>query len=180
MNSILGKIELFQKNFFNFIMEPNFTGAFLIIKIIFTVLSSLMVVAIIFLFFESRWFKFFFVEDFVETFTKRPYRAKEALKRWLKIEKRLASDKEGEHKLALIEADALLGEVLNAMGNKGENVGEQLKTVDTETLPSLEQVKDAHNLRNDIVYDPDFRLSPDTAKRALDIYEKALRELEVF
>jgi len=180
MNNIFGKIDLFQKNFFNFIVEPNFTGTFLVIKIIFTVISFLMIVAIIFLFFASRWFRLFFVEDFVETFTKRPYRAKEALKRWLKIEKRLATDKESEHKLALIEADAFLSEVLNAIGNKGENVSEQLKTVDTEILPSLEQVKDAHNLRNDIVYDPDFRLSPDTAKRALGIYEKALRELEVF
>jgi hypothetical protein len=55
-----------------------------------------------------------------------------------------------------------------------------LQKVTAGTLPNVEEVWEAHKIRNNIVHDPDYRLSLDEAKRALEIYEKALTDLQAF
>lgn len=165
---------------FSFILHPQFTGIFLFVKIIFIIISLALIFATVLLLVRSSWAKRYFVEDFVETFAARPYGAKKAFKQWLGIQKRLEGDKEEEYKLALIEADTLLDDILKMMGYTGETLGEKLKQITSTILPNIDQVSQAHEIRNNIVHDPDYRVSLDLTKRALAIYEKAFQDLEVF
>jgi len=183
LKNMLDKIINFQNQFIDFIFNPRFGGIFLLVlllKIIFLVVSMAMVGFIIFSFFKSNWWKHFFWADFMETFTKRPYGSKADYRKWTIIQKRIITDREEELKLAIIEADALLDDALKRMGYKGENMTEKLKQLDSGILPNIEEVQETHQLRNDVVYDPDYHLSLETAKRAMDTYEKSLRGLEVF
>lgn len=177
---MLDEINSFQNNIVSFILEPHFKGIFLSIRIIFIIISIVMAGGIVVLLLSSSWLKRFILEDLVETFEKRPYGAKKIFKEWLKIQQRLESDKIDEYKLALIEADGLLDDVLQKMGYKGETMGDRLKQLNATVLPNIEEVLEAHGVRNSVVHDPDYNLTPELAKRVAAVYEKALRSLEVF
>jgi len=154
------------------------------------ILLSLKILCIvIFLFFlliifhslrRSSWIKNRFLQDMVEFLTYQPYEVKKIAKIWSKIKKRLEAGSESEYKLAVIEADSMLSDILERMGFKGETLGNRLKQVTTAILPSIEETWEAHEIRNNIVHDPDYKLSLGQAQKALEIYEQALRDLQVF
>lgn len=180
IGSFQKNIISFQKNIVSFILEPEFKGAFLYLKTIFIIISILLVGGIILFLFINTWLKRFVLEDLIETFTTRPYGAKKAFKEWAKIQKKLESEKIDEYKLALIEADGLLDNVLEIMGYQGDTIGDRLKKIDLSILPNKDEVLEAHRVRNNVVHDPDYNLTLEVTKRALAIYEKALRDLEAF
>jgi len=45
-------------------------------------------------------------------------------------------------------------------------------------LPNLEEARAAHQTRNNIVHDPNYRLSLDEARKILAVYEKSLIDLQ--
>jgi len=118
--------------------------------------------------------------DIVEFFSFRPYGIRKVEKDWAKITARLETDLESEWKLAIIEADSILNDILMKMGFAGETLGERLDRLTVVTLPNLQQIREAHKIRNNIVHDPDYRVSLDEAKMAVGIYEQALRDLQAF
>ena len=164
----------------NFFLHPEFHGAFLFIKLFLILVSIIMIAAIMFLLLETTWLERFFTEDFVEAFAKRPFGAKKAFKVWTAISKRSETGKEEEYKLAIMEADNLLDEVLKTFGYKGETLSEKLGQIEPNALSNIDEVLQAHHARNNIVHNPDFKVTLDMAKIAMDIYEKAFRELGVF
>jgi hypothetical protein len=170
-----------QLNFIrDFILYPQFEGKLLFLKIAFIFISLIFALIIVILFLTTSWSRRFLFEDLTETFTARPYGAKKTFKEWLKIKNLLESQKESDYKLALIEADSLLDEILKKMGYKGENLGERLNQLDATVLSNLDQVLEAHQIRSNVLHNPDYKLTFDEAKTCLEIYEKSLRDLEAF
>ncbi len=162
------------------ILNPTFSGGLLILKILFIIAALILFGFIIFVLAKTLWLKRMLIWDLVEFFSFRPCGARKVVKNWAKITARLETGLESEHKLAVIEADSMLNDILKRMGFGGETLGERLEKLTAVTLPNLEQIWGAHKIRNNIVHDPDYRLTLDEAKRALDVYEQALRDLEVF
>lgn len=99
--------------------------------------------------------------------------------RWEEVLRHLSSFREGEWKFAIVEADKLVNDVLRDAGFKGETIGEKLKAITTEQLQSINALWDAHKLRNLVVHDSDFKIKHREVRRAIEQYEKALRELHV-
>ena len=85
---------------------------------------------------------------------------------------------ESEYKLAIIEADSILDEILKRMGYMGDSLGERLEKLTSASLPSLDEVKDAHKVRNNIVHDPDYKMTLDEARITIASFEKALVDLQ--
>jgi hypothetical protein len=52
-----------------------------------------------------------------------------------------------------------------------------LKNIKSEQLSNLDQVWQAHRLRNQIVHEPAFKIKRDLAEKALTIYEETLKNL---
>jgi len=127
---------------------------------------------------KTDWLRKIFLQDAIEFLIFRPYGIKKYFKVWLKILKRMEKNLEEEAKLAIIEADDLLNEVLEMMGYKGESLGERIKQVTEALLPNLDEISKVHQTRNNIVHDPTYRLNFDEAKRILKIYEQALQDLD--
>jgi len=155
-------------------------GILLFLKIILIVISLFFLVIIFHSLRKSSWLKNRFLQDMVEILTYRPYGVKKMAKIWSKIKGRLEAGSESEYKLAVIEADSMLNDVLERMGFKGEILGDRLKQVTTDILPNIEETREAHKVRNNIVYDPDYKLTLDQAQKVLKTYEQALRDLQVF
>lgn len=161
----------------SFLISPSFTGSLLILKIVFLFFIFLFLILIIFLLIKTSWLRVLFLQDLVEFFTYRPYGIKKAARKWKKILSYLERGLESEAKLALIEAEEILDETLKELGYPGETLGERLNKITPDTLPNLDQIWEIHKIRNNIVHDPTYKLSLDEAKKALSVYERALKDL---
>jgi hypothetical protein len=100
-------------------------------------------------------------------------------KEWESIIKRLATKDEANYKLAVIEADKLLDTVLKKLTIPGATMGERLKAISVSQLPSIDNVWQAHRLRNHLVHTTEFVLTETKAKQAIDMYRQAFDELKV-
>lgn len=98
-------------------------------------------------------------------------------KRWEQIEHTATQGVMGM-KLAIIEADKLLDQVLKSMAMPGQTLGERLKST-AYRYPSIRDVWTAHRLRNQLVHDPAFELHSGQARQALNDFKAALKVLNV-
>lgn len=173
-------IENFPENLMSFFVSPFPSEWLLITKIIFIVLFLLFIGLIIFFLLKSSWLKLRFLYDLIEFLTYQPFGVRKIERDWRRITTRLDIGLESEYKLAIIEADNMLNETLEMMGYKGESLGERLENLSAVTLSNIEEAKEAHQVRNNIIHDPNYKLSLDEARRILGIYEQALRDLQAF
>jgi len=159
--------------------NPHFTPAVEALKIFLIVFSAFMFGFIVWALHHTTWLKRFLLEDMAEITTYRPYGTQKSNKEWEKILARLDSEMESEYKLAIIEADGILDNVLKRMGYSGETLGDKLNSLSVATLPNLDQVLSGHKIRNNIVHDPDYRLSLDQTRQIISYYERAFRDLQI-
>ncbi len=100
-------------------------------------------------------------------------------KKWEKILAHLESDNLNDWKVAIIEADILLGETLDKVGYQGDSIGERLKRVERGDLMTLDQAWEAHKVRNEIAHQgAEFALNQREAKRIVAMYQAVLEEFE--
>lgn len=98
--------------------------------------------------------------------------------RWAEVLRHVASDRPNDWKLAIIEADIMLGEALKERGYAGASIGDALKGIAPVQLQSLQDAWDAHRIRNRIAHEgSDFVLTQGMAREATVKYERALKEL---
>ncbi|MCA9363996.1 hypothetical protein KC727_02145 [Candidatus Kaiserbacteria bacterium] len=83
-------------------------------------------------------------------------------------------------RLAVTEADALVDQVLKKAGFQGEHMADRLSKILSADVPSIELLWDAHRLRNRLVHTPGSSLSVREGEKALQSYEKFLKELGAF
>jgi len=81
--------------------------------------------------------------------------------------------------VAVIEADAVIDDLIRRMGYKGENMGERLAAINPGQIENIDELKEAHAVRNRIVHEENFRLVKDQAEEAMRCYENFLRYYEV-
>ena len=173
-------IENFPENLISFLISPPSNEWMIIIRIIFIIASLSLFGFIVFALLKTSWLKYIFLQDAAEILTYRPFGVRKIEKNWRKVAARLDTGSEPEYKLAVIESDNIMNEILKRMGYGGESLGERLEKLTAATLPNIEEIKDAHKVRNDIVHDPNYKLSLEQAKKTLGIFEKAFRDLEAF
>lgn len=161
-----------------YLSSPIFSAFLSVLKIIFLVLSFIFFGYIIFALIRTTWLKRLFIWDWQEFFTYKPYGVRRLVKQWQKVMARLDAGIESEYKLSVIEADSILDDILKRMGFGGETLGERLEKLTAATLPNLNDILEAHKTRNNIVHDPDYKLSLDEAKKTLAVYETALTDLQ--
>lgn len=99
--------------------------------------------------------------------------------KWEEIQIHLNSAKEAEWKFAVIEADSLVDGVLKASGYPGDTMGDRLKNIDKSQMVTLDGLWEAHKIRNHLAHDVNYFLRYGEAKRAVHLYEKTLKELNV-
>jgi hypothetical protein len=82
--------------------------------------------------------------------------------------------------LAIIEADIYLDKVLDQKSFYGDTLGDKLKQITPEKLPSVQIAWEAHKVRNRIAHDgADYVLTQPEARRTLSYFEITFRDLEV-
>lgn len=95
---------------------------------------------------------------------------------WENLLKYLESDNSSDWKLAILEADKLLDEMVEKMGYPGSNLGERLKVIEPSDFLTLQAAWDAHKVRNQIAHEPQYQLTQREARKTIDLFEKVFRE----
>lgn len=100
--------------------------------------------------------------------------------KWEKVIKYANSENESDWRLAIIEADVMLEELLHASGYVGESVGDILKSIDKSEFLTIEDAWNAHRVRNAIAHSGgDFKLSERETKRVVALFENVFREFRL-
>jgi len=97
--------------------------------------------------------------------------------RWHRIEQHVASDSQGDWRVAILEADIMLEEMLESMGYRGETIGERLKHIERSDFTTLDAAWEAHKVRNQIAHEgSDYQLSRREAERVVGLFREVFEE----
>jgi hypothetical protein len=97
--------------------------------------------------------------------------------KWQKIVAHANSENPAEWRVAIMEADIMLEELLRASGYIGEGVGELLKSVDPSDMLTLDAAWEAHKVRNRIAHSgTDFDLTDRETRRIISLFESVFKE----
>jgi hypothetical protein len=173
-------METISQQILFFLFNPSVNWWYGIIRMVFIGATLVLIAGIIFSLSKSHYLQWRFLEDASEFLTFRPSGVRKLAKAWNKIKARLDTGLESEYKLAVIEADGLMDDVLRRMSYKGENLEERLKNLTSATLSNIDNLKDAHRSRTNVLHNPDQQLSLSEAKKILAVYRRALEDIQAF
>lgn len=97
--------------------------------------------------------------------------------RWQTVEKYAASDNPGDWRLGIIEADLMLEELLEEQGFSGATLGDKLKNAERGDFVTYQNAWEAHKVRNNIAHlGSEFNLSSNDARRTVLLYKTVFEE----
>lgn len=107
------------------------------------------------------------------------YETKQKNGRWQDVLNHIDSDRMNDWKLAIIEADIMLEEVLDAAGFPGATVADKLKNASPNSFRTVDQAWRAHLVRNKIAHEgADFEISKHVAQETIAQYKMVFEELQ--
>jgi hypothetical protein len=100
--------------------------------------------------------------------------------RWAQVRQHIASENPNDWRLAIIEADIMLDELVARLPYVGTTLGERLKQANRSNFATLDDAWEAHKMRNRIAHDGSaFDLTHREAQKTIARYENVLREFHV-
>ena len=100
--------------------------------------------------------------------------------KWKLVMEHIDSEDANKWKLAVLEADIILSELLDSLHLSGESIGEKLKAVESSDFDHIEEAWEAHKIRNAIAHQgSDFLLTKREAQRVVGLYESVFKEFEI-
>lgn len=100
--------------------------------------------------------------------------------KWEKAMSHLNSTNASEWRLAIIEADIMLDDMLRAQGHHGDSIGEMLKGIEKSDMLTLDYAWEAHKIRNEVVHSGStYELNEREAKRVMSLFEAVFREFKM-
>jgi hypothetical protein len=100
--------------------------------------------------------------------------------KWERVIAHLNSPNASDWRLAIIEADIMLDEMLRAQGYHGDSIGDMLKGVEKSDMLTLDAAWEAHKVRNRIAHDGSaYDLNEREVKRIGALYESVFREFKI-
>lgn len=165
------------REFIYFISSPSIQEMLFPIKAVFILFAAVFLCAVIYFYLNSSYIRFQFLQDTVEFLSWQSYGLRDVNRRLRSMVKRIESGLENDFKLAIIELDDFLYQTLDERGYEGETFEELAQRAGRKMLPHPEDILTAHQVRNAIVYDPNYRLDAAVARKMISDYETAIRNV---
>jgi hypothetical protein len=97
--------------------------------------------------------------------------------RWHRIMEQIHSDNEQNWRLAILESDIMLNELLDVLGYRGETMGDKMRNVERADFNTIDMAWEAHRARNKVAHEgTSLLLNAREARRILGLYEQVFRE----
>ncbi len=99
--------------------------------------------------------------------------------RWARVLEHVNSPNASDWRLAILEADIMLGDMLDKLGYPGATIGDKLKSVEERDFASLNDAWEAHKVRNAIAHEgSDLVMNKPEAERVVRLFEKVFKEFK--
>jgi hypothetical protein len=96
---------------------------------------------------------------------------------WERVVALFHSEQSSDWRVAIIEADTMLEDLVTQLGYTGESLGEKMKGIDPGNFPYLRDAWDAHIVRNKIAHEGiNFMIDTFEKNRVFRLYEKVFSE----
>lgn len=100
--------------------------------------------------------------------------------RWRRVLDQMSSDDEHNWRMAILEADIMLNELLDLQGYRGETMSDKMKQVDRANFKSIDLAWEAHKVRNKVAHEgSEHALTQREARRVIDMYAQVFREFKI-
>ncbi len=100
--------------------------------------------------------------------------------KWQRILAHIDSQNEGDWRLAILEADIMLDDLLDKLELPGETMGDKLKAIEKSDFTTLDNAWEAHKIRNQIAHEGvDFMLNQREARRVIELYRTVFEEFQI-
>ncbi len=100
--------------------------------------------------------------------------------RWRYILGLVESESESDWRIAILEADSMMDELLQEKGYSGDTLGERLKNARSDAFLTIDNAWEAHEVRNKIAHSgSDFALSQLESRRTIRLFETVFEEFGV-
>jgi hypothetical protein len=146
-----------------------------VIQWVAVIFSGILIWLIIYLGVKSNWFVKR-VEDWIDKSGVGSVGKWRQLRAWKHIIMRVRTKDPTQLKLAIMEADLVMDEVLKESGYRQDTTDERYKELNTAVLSNADKIKEAHKVRNRCAQEPDFAISYDDALEVLKVYKVAFQE----
>ncbi len=106
-----------------------------------------------------------------------PEKPKAKNPKWEQVQQYIASDKESDWRLAVMEADTILDDLTQSLNLPGADLGERLKAASKDKFLTLDNAWEAHKVRNQIAHEgSNFQFNLRDARQTILLYESVFRE----
>ncbi|MBK5215257.1 MAG: hypothetical protein JJE53_00390 [Candidatus Pacebacteria bacterium] len=178
---VFSKIIEYTQSIVEFLSNPNTWN---IAGIISAILSIIIIAIIIFSIVRLIEIQIYDKEEIEHEIHKAHLREKERNRnsnpRWHYIQTLIESPNESDWRVAIIEADSLMEEILKENGLSGGTVSELLDGAKESGYRSIQDAWSAHLVRNQIAHTgSDFSLSQVEGRRVIKMYQNFFEELRV-
>lgn len=167
--------DLLATAFFNEIVNFYNSTAFSVIKFIIGIYVAVLIIDLILLLFQRGLGEDIRITRFGSEIPRELMPGKtKIINDWIQLKKDLESGNENKYKLAIIKADAIIEDILKRLNYKGENFSEKVANIPTGHVEHVEDIKQAHEVRNKIIQDENFKVDKKLAQETLALYENFL------
>ena len=174
--------ELWQeiKRILKYLVSPQLQESLFSLKITFIFISVIFFSITIYFLVKTDFIKWWFLKSLIDFLFPKPLRKKMISRKWKKTKKNLEkSQLESQWKVNLIESLNIFDEILKEMDYPGRNLGEKLESLTEEEITNPDELLRVYKTCQDVIRDPDYRLTKKEAQDIFDIFEKALKDLEL-
>lgn len=99
--------------------------------------------------------------------------------RWERIQGQASSDNDQGWRLAILEADILLNELLDTLGYKGETMADKMRAVERADFKTIDLAWEAHRARNRVAHEGSAHLLNEREVRhIIGLYERVFQEFK--
>jgi len=99
--------------------------------------------------------------------------------RWEEVRRLASGTSESDWRRAIMEADIILGDMLEHLGYRGQSIGDKLKDANPLQFTTLDLAWQAHKVRNDIAHAGEgYHLSEWDTKGTIDFYRRVFEEFD--
>lgn len=99
---------------------------------------------------------------------------------WEKILNHVESPNENDWRQAILEADIMLGNILEKLDLPGDSIGDKLKAVERSDFTTVDNAWEAHKIRNQIAHEGSkFVLTQREARLIISMYQTVFKEFQI-
>jgi hypothetical protein len=97
--------------------------------------------------------------------------------RWRRVTEQANGSSPEGWRLAILEADIMLNELLDLQGYRGETIADKMKQASRANFNSIDAAWEAHKVRNRVAHEPAaHELNSREVRRTISLYERVFKE----